>query len=1212
MSIFRDSFDPIIRAQLLARGEAIKERTPEGVQFFNGRNAWTKLTSGVDVNGSTLAIENVLFGGRIGKSRELQAGLKSVIAESNSSYGQNQGAYSNENLGINGEAVKLQTGIRPMPGITSVEVQSKSAYGSVRVATVNFVCHDIKQLEILELLYMRPGFLCLIEWGWAPYLTNEGKLSSELDFYRDIWQKNDNKKPITLQSRFAVLYNKAKEYYGNYDALLGYIKNYEWSARMDGSFDCRTEIISVGEIIESLKVNYAPVDSIISDQGTLLRKTPFTKYENGEPLNQTVKKYGTKIEDFTQKNLLSGIISELIYFGFSTNNGKTDDSNIDINKAFAKNDTGSLNKAKDGHAWEIVDDGSITGINNHVLNFFKIAIDTKDGESTKDQKDIINDKNQVFLDLESFLLILNQNIIPHDKITGQPLIPLSLKDREYTSTSSINKDLLCLSHPLQISVDPTVCLIKSDNFKNFDKIKTEYNRPDTIFPNDNKLTNRKNAYSAIVQYVNFSKQDHTNEKETINVLNNYFKVAKDTRIPFAEASGYLADAFEEYKQKNLTILRKIEYDGNIPKKDHVTYDIGNGFIYEKASENINQPSDKDREKINEAKKLINKTFSNILIRDLSNDDSSLQNFINQQFPNNPVSTEAQILDFTNKYFTANSIIQGAAQESLRKQLEVEEINNTNKTIQQKAINNLTFLNKLQLPFFYTSASGKEFGYIKGIYINLSYALYLSSNTQLESSDVKEKKEINLYDYLKSLMKAVQESIGNLNDFQIHVDPIDNIARIIDINYIDEVKTQDAFDNCFVFLSNNNENYNGLFNNLRSYRMHSQIFKEQSTIVAISAQNGGGEMGLDNETLVGWNTGITNRLLPDVGAPNSPSSISDKTEILSNLTANLSIIKNLLSNLGWLDSEKNFGVSIIDLKASKKYASTESERYKNALKDLITEFKSLLRHTSKNKAPIPTKLSIEMDGIGGLIIGHIFRMPNELVPMGYKAENGIGRKLGYMITGINHSITNDWVTKLESQMIILEDPEGGTEDFLDLLNSTSVTNKVTFSSEEDISGIKLKITTGTSKTSYSELPFVQGVERIYTKAQMVSEIKSAASDFPKEIQKAIWVVSRIENSGRSFNYNAWGVQTDGARWTDPEKAIINQMSLREGLTGNFRSFAGFDSLRKAIRFVGYAFKRKNISSSNPNITEAYARSWVGHSVSAILVNSLLKEADIYFK
>jgi hypothetical protein len=63
MSIFRDSFTTEVRNQLEIRGKAMKDRNKNGLQYFNSRNSWVKMTSGVDVEDTDLARENILFGG---------------------------------------------------------------------------------------------------------------------------------------------------------------------------------------------------------------------------------------------------------------------------------------------------------------------------------------------------------------------------------------------------------------------------------------------------------------------------------------------------------------------------------------------------------------------------------------------------------------------------------------------------------------------------------------------------------------------------------------------------------------------------------------------------------------------------------------------------------------------------------------------------------------------------------------------------------------------------------------------------------------------------------------------------------------------------------------------------------------------------------------------------------------------------------------------
>ncbi len=72
---------------------------------------------------------------------------------------------------------------------------------------------------------------------------------------------------------------------------------------------------------------------------------------------------------------------------------------------------------------------------------------------------------------------------------------------------------------------------------------------------------------------------------------------------------------------------------------------------------------------------------------------------------------------------------------------------------------------------------------------------------------------------------------------------------------------------------------------------------------------------------------------------------------------------------------------------------------------------------------PTKLSLTMDGIGGIIIGNIFQIPEENLPEGYKGKNKVGRKIGYIVTGIGHKISiTDWTTTIDAQTIILSEQD----------------------------------------------------------------------------------------------------------------------------------------------------------------------------------------------
>jgi hypothetical protein len=141
-----------------------------------------------------------------------------------------------------------------MPGITSANISTKSAYGSLREAKVNFVCHNLRQLEILELLYMRPGYPVFMEWGWSPFILNDGTIENQFPSIIDrniFWSDTQ----ITQEYLQTEVIKLKAETNGNYDGFLGFCTNFDYSIREDGGFDCSTELISMGEVIDSLKVS---------------------------------------------------------------------------------------------------------------------------------------------------------------------------------------------------------------------------------------------------------------------------------------------------------------------------------------------------------------------------------------------------------------------------------------------------------------------------------------------------------------------------------------------------------------------------------------------------------------------------------------------------------------------------------------------------------------------------------------------------------------------------------------------------------------------------------------------------------------------------------------------------------------------------------------------------------------------------------------------
>ena len=271
MSIFKETFPKFVTEQLKIREKIISSgagKTLSGSkEIFNfnenrendfftytlNKQCTLRMSSGVNVTDQALlkdltnSDKNTLPGKTLAEQFVLQGGVKTSNLQGGIGEG---GAYGDPNLAANSRGDGL--GIVPMPGIIDATISTKSAYGSLREAKVKFVAHNKKQLQILETLYMRPGYTLLLEWGWSPYfiLDTEGERIKQntLPFISNFFNSNTSTAQLEKD-----IFSKKEDSQGNYDALLGYCKNFSYSLRPDGGFNCETEIIAKGEVIESLK-----------------------------------------------------------------------------------------------------------------------------------------------------------------------------------------------------------------------------------------------------------------------------------------------------------------------------------------------------------------------------------------------------------------------------------------------------------------------------------------------------------------------------------------------------------------------------------------------------------------------------------------------------------------------------------------------------------------------------------------------------------------------------------------------------------------------------------------------------------------------------------------------------------------------------------------------------------------------------------------------
>jgi hypothetical protein len=141
-----------------------------------------------------------------------------------------------------------------MPGITDVSVQYQNN-GALTKTTINIKCFSKRQFQIIDVLYLRPGYTLLLEFGHSTYLNNDEKYDSFENFSSQPLRTLFNPGDKTQYDIYAEIAATRKKHDGNYEAVYGKITTFNWKFNPDGSYDCQVKLTGMGDVIESLKMN---------------------------------------------------------------------------------------------------------------------------------------------------------------------------------------------------------------------------------------------------------------------------------------------------------------------------------------------------------------------------------------------------------------------------------------------------------------------------------------------------------------------------------------------------------------------------------------------------------------------------------------------------------------------------------------------------------------------------------------------------------------------------------------------------------------------------------------------------------------------------------------------------------------------------------------------------------------------------------------------
>ena len=423
--IIGESFKPWIREQIKTRQSKLSnnDRNDDVLRYITNKGTFIRLSSGVNIGGdNSLANTFPLFGG-------------DLLFPQNNTTPYNQRELIDTPTSYWSDA---KQGRVPPPGIVSAEIRPLEM-GQIREANIQIICHNLTQFEIIEQLYLRLKYSIFLEWGHTTYFDNKGKFIKNAPVQNFLFKQfisNSNNHLDFLKT----IENKRKESNGNYDAFLGFVTNFDWTLRTDGGYDISLRAYSLGDVIESLKIN-----------------TNFPIPDKNWNANSD------QTNDFTTLGRDRSTLHYILYKLKKEIDIQSGGANI-----FALNGFNSGGKAS-LHTGEIK---RITGLEiNHINPEEKYDQENNILASQEftvgyypNLSNSLN-KKQYFIKLGALLRIINNFLLLYN--TSNKNSPVISLDYDYDKN-------LCFTLPRQSSVDPRVCILDLPEFADTTIVSNPY------------------------------------------------------------------------------------------------------------------------------------------------------------------------------------------------------------------------------------------------------------------------------------------------------------------------------------------------------------------------------------------------------------------------------------------------------------------------------------------------------------------------------------------------------------------------------------------------------------------------------------------------------------------------------------------------------------------------------------------------------------------
>ncbi len=1037
---------PGVIQQLQEREKLVSQtkKSKEHLLFFNGNGSWARMVSSVNtiteeeatllasgektveevVGNKNLAYNNVLMGGTLkqGISSErtvLGGGVNE--AKHNPISIDNEGYVKSGDIKDSSYHNYESLGFRPTPGIESVAVKSKGTYGTLREAEVNFKAWTLEDLEVMQALYLRPGYSILLEWGHSIHLESseegsKGNLNTQIETYKKFLRDNIADPMLTFEKELLKI-TQDSDY--NYDSFVGYISNFNWSINEQGGYDCMVKIISKGSVLESIACTFDPSAVYPADQMTRLKE------DKGKQERKSIyHKLFTEMQYWVDGGTSSTEINQVASAATLTNpavlayNLYTEGAESTVNTivdgvkaipgaasdAFFGNDEDLLAAnavAESFEAKQAMQNEAFKAKYNKLLggDLFYFEGDTYSFGKTES-----GNSGYAGLDEDELEYYLNKQFKEYGLTFERTGAGSYIKVKDESDNS------------LTVSTNSTFGAARDyrEGLKLADFIQER-----SVLPEDQLTEEQKTERERLAKLAEQQETDRKKDEETAKATDAETTglSSEGVIMPVYSKSNFVRQSAEHFR-KTLNEFAAFRLK-DLELKDSGALD----------NDNLNEfwiPLNVVLDVFNNYVTLIDATKPKS--KGTNSNGRKLTQFYSGTSDKNPTGLYEKSLKYltSDQHFSINPMVCVLPKKPRLTTLVDSEGNNIEwpdgqgTSFPLGVIWKNGFHQQVESAFTQGLIRGEQ-NDILNILISVQFLQDELDKIVKANEDSDKNENNNIVYFLKILLKAMNESMGGVNDLDIFYDEGDDLFYIVDR------KVTPALRNLIPTLS-----LSGTKSVMTNVSISSQISKNIGNMVSIAAQGTEGNSRDNVGPLLKWNTGLLDRHIRHKAQDNSDEGDKTKQKKEKREKPEDKRLKKWVEDYYDYWREFNGAKAFDNGDFNADLASSLGNYHKKFCQKYVVE--AYYKKKDDPKPPpgvIPVELSFSTMGIGGLKIGQAFLIEQGLLPQRY-ADN-----FGYIITGLSHNIQDSkWTTDIKTQFYSTKKPTQAELDYFEKIANTS--------------------------------------------------------------------------------------------------------------------------------------------------------------------------------